>query len=61
MSDIRGLNVAYLIALSVYWYYFTSVLYHLSMGLMEGIGLAKTIQRVKDNFWKTATSAWIYW
>ena len=46
---------------SVYWYYFTSVLYHLSMGLMEGIGMEKTIKRVKDNFWKTATSAWIYW
>ena len=47
--------------LFVYWYYFTSVLYHLAMGLMEGIGLPATIERVRRNFWKTATSAWIYW
>jgi hypothetical protein len=47
--------------LFVYWFYFTSVLYHLSMGLMEGIGLPATLERVKRNFWKTCTSGWVYW
>lgn len=47
--------------LFVYWYYFTSAMYHLSMGLMEGIGLKGTIERVRRNFWKTATASWIYW
>ena len=64
----RGLFAARFIPLAktltelfVYWFYFTSVLYHLAMGLMEGLSLPDTIKRVKRNFWKTCTSGWLYW
>ena len=41
--------------LFVYWFYFTSVLYHTSMGIMEGMKPGAIGKRVKTNFWKTTT------
>jgi len=61
MRHFLSLKTLSALTRTVYWYYFTSVLYHAAMGMMEGIGFAGTIDRIKRNFWKTATSAWIYW
>jgi hypothetical protein len=45
----------------VYWSWFSNSLYHGSMGLMQGLSLEQSYQRICDVLWETQKAQWVFW
>lgn len=44
-----------------YWAPFITVVYHVSMGAMEGLSYDDTLDRLKTLFWPTLKACWMLW
>jgi hypothetical protein len=45
----------------VYWSWFSNSLYHGSMGLLQGLSLEQSYQRICDLLWDTQKAQWVFW
>jgi hypothetical protein len=45
----------------VYWSWFSNSLYHGSMGLLQGLSLEQSYQRIYDLLWDTQKAQWVFW